>query len=299
MMPKAALNMRSYLAILLLVAAAFGIAACSGNSGAPDGNAVQVGNGDYGSVPIADIPTDFVSATDALGAGNRLLDAGETERAIDAFLQAVKMDPDLAEAYFKLGIAYSLVEKDLDLQTGDAVTTENTGKGTEKKKNSEKAFESAVTAYKKLIEANKEDHVAHFYLGLTYNKLNKDDDAARELREAVKLKPDNTEYQTELGSILIKLAKYYEAVAALKKAIELDPTNMDAQDLLEQAEAGRKRIDFVPPREKPVGNSNTNANANSEIPANVKTEVPNTANSNTKSVPKITKTPPVPSRSPK
>ena len=33
-----------------------------------------------------------------------------TDMAIEAYKQAVKLDPDFAEAHFKLGIAYSLLE---------------------------------------------------------------------------------------------------------------------------------------------------------------------------------------------
>jgi tetratricopeptide (TPR) repeat protein len=290
--------MRTNLTLILIVSAVAVFAACSGNENPPDANAVQVGDRSYENIPIADIPSEFVSAADALAAGKRLLDAGETARAIDALLQAVKFDPDLAEAYFQLGIAYSLVEADIDAAVGDQVTTNNSGKTAPKKKNSEKAFESAVDAYKKLIEKNKDDDVAHFYLGLTYNKLNKDGDAARELREAVQLKPENSEYQTELGSILIKLAKYHEAVAALKKALELDPSNTEAEELLEEAEAGRRRIDFVPPKEKGTGNSNTAPNANGT--GNGKPEIRTMTNTNTRSVPpKVLKTPPIPSGSPR
>ncbi len=42
----------------------------------------------------------------------------------------------------------------------------------------------------------------------------------------------------------MKLAQYEEAVAALKKAVSLDDSNLQAQELLEKAQAGRKRIDF-------------------------------------------------------
>ncbi len=290
--------MRTFFSLVLVTTAAVFFAACSSDGNSPDGNAVQVGDRSYENMPIAEIPSEFVSAADALAGGNRLFDEDQLDRAIDAYLQAIKFDPDLAEAYFKLGIAYSLVERDLDTTASDQIIPENSGKPAQKKKNSEKAFESAVAAYKKVIDKNKEDDVAHFFLGLSYNKLNKDEDAARELREAVRLKPDNAEYQTELGSIYIKLAKYSEAVTALKKALELDPTNVDAEELLEEAEAGRKRVDYVPPKDKQSGNSNTNTNANGGG-ANGKPEVPAATNSNTKSAPKVVKTPPVPARSPR
>lgn len=288
--------MRKVLFSIVIGSAAFGFAACSGSN--PDANTVQVGNGDIGSLPIAEIPSEFVSAADALTAGNRLFDAGETERAVDAYLQAVKMDPNLAEAYFQLGIAYSLVESEISsaAESDTNVTPEPVSKkAQEKKKNSEKAFESAVTAYKKIIAANAEDDNAHFHLGLSYNKLNEDEDAAKSLREAVKLQPENVEYQTELGAVYIKLAKYYEAVTALKKAVELDPDNIKAQELLEEASAGKKRIEFVPPKkddEKP-GASNSNAEAN------VKPGGTSNTNSAGKNPVKPAKTPPVPARTPR
>lgn len=199
----------------------------------------------------------------ALAAGNNFLDTGEIDKAIDSLSEAVKLNPDLAEAWFKLGIAYALAEKrDETLET---TANENT---TDPKKpvkaNSEKAFEKAVVAYKKLINANGDDDVAYFNLGRAYNKLNDDEDAAKALRQAVKLRPDDTEYQTELGAILIKLAQYHDAIAPLKKALELDPENIRAQELLEDAEAGRSRVNYASTpkddKKKPGDNSNTNSN---------------------------------------
>lgn len=190
-------------------------------------------------------------AYSALAEGNRLLENGDADRAIELFLEAARMDPDLAEAYFNLGIAYALVEK----RDAAVVQTEATPspdpkskKPRENKTSSEKAFEKAVAAYKKIIRVNADDDSAHFNLGRSYNKLNEDEDAAKSLKQAVKLKPDDTEYQTELGAILVKLAQYHEAIAPLKQALELDPDNIKAQELLDDAEAGRKRVDFASPK---------------------------------------------------
>jgi tetratricopeptide (TPR) repeat protein len=199
----------------------------------------------------------------ALAAGNNFLDTGEIDKAIDSLSEAVKLNPDLAEAWFKLGIAYALAEKrDETLETTADENTTDPKKPA--KANSEKAFEKAVVAYKKLINANGDDDVAYFNLGRAYNKLNDDEDAAKALRQAVKLRPDDTEYQTELGAILIKLAQYHDAIAPLKKALELDPENIRAQELLEDAEAGRSRVNYASTpkddKKKPGDNSNTNSN---------------------------------------
>jgi tetratricopeptide (TPR) repeat protein len=212
---------------------------------------------------------EFTDANSALTEGIKLLDAGDTDGAIAVLNRAVELDPDLADAYFHLGIAYALIET-RDAAVVEEQVTPTPTPGEKKQRvattNSEKAFEKAVAAYKKRIDANGKDDVAYFNLGRAYNKLNEDEDAAKALKEAVELKPDDTEYQTELGAILVKLAQYREAIPPLKKAIELDPENSRAIDLLEDAEAGRKRIDFVTDKKdtnKAGANTNANTSSNS------------------------------------
>src|SRR5438105_2769045 len=159
----------------------------------------------------------FTDANEALAEGNRLLDENQTQAAIDALRQAVKLDPDLAEAYFKLGIAYSLQE--LEQQQNGTITDQPaSNKEGRVKSNSEKAFDKAVVAYKKWLDAHPNDDVAWFNLGRTYYKLGDVDQADKSLAKAAKLKSDDGEYQTEWGAILIKLAKFHEAIPPLKKA---------------------------------------------------------------------------------
>lgn len=251
----------------------------SGDSADLSANQSNAADTVHGDTPLP----EFTDADAALAEGIKLLDTGETDRAIDALNQAVKLNPDLAEAYFRLGIAYALVEK--REQTSEVVDEQPAAtpppkgrKPVEIKTNSQIAFEKAVEAYKKIIAANDKDDAAHFNLGRAYNKLNEDEDAAKELKEAVKLKPDDTEYQTELGAILIKLAKYDEAIPPLKKALELDPGNSRAEELLSDAEAGKKRVDFATKvanrDEKKPGKPTESSNANVQTAAPASSPVP-------------------------
>lgn len=199
----------------------------------------------------------YETAEMALAEGNKFFDGNENDKAIEAYNQAVKLNPDLGEAFFKLGVAYQIREK---VYQTEAVLVEETptpsptpkSKKVSSKKeektpttDSDKAFTSAVKALEKVVKKNPKDDVAQFYLGRSLEKLNEDQDSLKALKEAVKLKPENSEYQIELGKIYIKLAQYDEAVRALKKALELDEGNLLAEEQLEKAEAGKKRVDFA------------------------------------------------------
>ncbi|MBX3266625.1 MAG: tetratricopeptide repeat protein [Acidobacteria bacterium] len=274
--------------MVLFAAAAF-FAACSGAEPTAENANVAAE-----PTPLANA-ADYTDANLALADGVRVLENGETERAIEILNRAVEINPDLAEAYFRLGIAHSLIEFRDQMAAEDRVEpTETPANSKEKpaKPQSVLAFEKAVEAYKKLIDANAEDHNAYYNLGRSYNKLNEDEDAARALRQAVKLNPDDTEYQQELGAVLIKLAKYSEAVGVLKKSLEIDADNIEALELLEKAEAGQKRVSFtvMPGDDKRNANSNANAAANTATGSNTKPP----ANTAKPPEPRPTRTPPPP-----
>jgi cytochrome c-type biogenesis protein CcmH/NrfG len=249
---------KRYAIFFVVLVIGLSLAGCGGtseNTGAANSNTAEN--------PFANI-TD---ASQALAEGNRLLDEDQIDMAVQAFQQAVKLDPDLAEGWFKLGIAHSLLEMAAQ-QSGDKVIGESDSKA---KPNSQKAFEKAVEAYKKWLDANPNDDAAWFNLGRAYAKLLKDEEAEKAFRQAVKLKPDDVEYLTELGAILIRLAQYHEALDPLKKAVELDPENVHAQELLEDAEAGRQRLDYVAPKNTNSAPANANSNTNSASNSNSNT----------------------------
>lgn len=228
----------------------------SENSNATDSNSQTPANGvvtqSNADVKAENTPLPvFSDANEAVAEGDRLFDASNNEKAIEAYQQAVKLNPEFAEAFFKLGLAYSQLEieqKEAGVVTEEEQPTPNPKKGKKevapKLTDADKAFENAVKAYKKILDKNPKDDLAQFNLGRAYNKLNEDTEAQKALSQAIKLKPDDGQYQTEYGAILIKLAKYEEALPALKKAVSIDPENLQAQDLLEKAQAGKKRIDF-------------------------------------------------------
>lgn len=226
------MRLKAFLSVILLSILVF--AGCSG----------EPSNTEVANVAVEQSPSptpQYADAATAMAEGTRLFDENDLEGSIAAFEAAVNMQSDLAEGYFKLGVAYALLERQ-QLQSGTAPPDNG------KKPRSERYFEKAVEAYKKIIKAEPENDAALFNLGRSYGKILKDEEAEKELQKAVKLRPNDSEYQMELGATLIRLAKYNEAVKALKKAIEIEPSSERLAELLEEAEAGVKRVNFQMPK---------------------------------------------------
>jgi len=160
-------------------------------------------------------------ARDLLEKGKELYRKDQDAEAVLAFLEAIRLDADLAEAHFRLGLGY-----------------ESLGKREE----AESQYKKAVASYKKYFQDNREDPEAHYNLGQTYAGLGQYSEAIREYREATKLKEDDPDVYYDLGVAHTKLAQYDAAAVAFEKSLEIDPEYYRAQDRLDEAKEGIKRI---------------------------------------------------------
>ena len=168
-------------------------------------------------------------ARDYFEQGKELYRKDRDREAVKAFQKAISLNPDFAEAYYRLGLALAVSGQ---------------------KKEAEEAYQKAVEAYEKLIEQNPEDADAHFNMGQAYGKLGQYDDAIKAYKKAVKLKPDSGDMFYELGVAQSKVAHYAEAVAALEKATELDPDNYRAVEALDKAKDDHKRFQAILKRQE-------------------------------------------------
>jgi tetratricopeptide (TPR) repeat protein len=202
---------------------------------------------------------EFTDANEALAEGKKLLDLDKNKEAIEVFKQAVKINPELADAHFQLGVAYSLIESEkadnqgLEAEKKEANSNTNTGKkakpaATPKILESEKAFSEALKAYQKVLAKNPKDDFAQYNLGRCYFKLFKDKEAEAALRKATNMNPKSEDYKIELGAVMINLTKYKEAVGVLKQVLKANPNNSQAEALLEKATAGEKRETYGVPK---------------------------------------------------
>ena len=164
---------------------------------------------------------DRTRAREQLERGKELFRNDQDAEAVLAFMEAVRLDPDLAEAHFRLGIGY-----------------ESLGKREE----AEAEYKKALEAYKKYFEENENDPEAHYNLGQIYANLGNYSEAIRQYREATKLKENDPDIYYDLGVAHTKLAQYDAAAVAFSKSLEIDPDYYRAQDGLDEAKEGIKRI---------------------------------------------------------
>ena len=165
---------------------------------------------------------DRAKARTLLDKGKELYRNDQDSEAVEALKEAVQLDPDLAEAHFRLALSYEAVGG--------------------KQEESEAEYKKAVAAYKKYLEQNPDDPEAHYALGQTYASLAQYSDAIREYRQATKRKEDDADIYYDLGIAHTRLAQYDAAAAAFSKSLEIDPDNYRAQDGLDEAKEGIKRI---------------------------------------------------------
>ena len=164
---------------------------------------------------------DRTRARGLLDKGKELYLNDQDDEAVLAFMEAVQLDPDLAEAHFRLALGFESVGK---------------------REESESEYKKAVAAYKKYLDDNPDDAEAHYALGQTYAGLGQYSEAIREYREATKLKEDDPDMFYDLGVAYTKLAQYDAAAGAFSKSLEIDPDYYRAQDGLDEAKEGINRI---------------------------------------------------------
>ncbi len=132
--------------------------------------------------------------------GSEHLEKGEYGQALQAFREAIRLQPDSALAWYSLGFTYGQL----------------------------KQYDQALQAYREAIRLKPDDADAWNSLGNTYRNLKQHDQALQALREAIRLKPDDADAWYNLGNTYGQLKQYDQAVQALREAIRLKPDDADA-----------------------------------------------------------------------
>jgi len=87
----------------------------------------------------------------------------QDEEAVTAFQEAIRLNPDLAEAHLRLGMAYAALER---------------------KPEADESYKKAVELFKKRVQADPKDAESFFYLGEAHSFLHQDEEAREEEKDA-------------------------------------------------------------------------------------------------------------------
>ena len=115
--------------------------------------------------------------------------------ALEAYKQAIRIKPDLAEAHYNLGVAYRKLGM----------------------------YKEAIKAYKQAIRIKPDDADAHYNLGVAYRKLGMNKEALEAYKQAIRIKPDDADAHLGLGIAYGSLGMYNEEIEAYKQAIRIKP----------------------------------------------------------------------------
>ncbi|HJR07464.1 MAG TPA: tetratricopeptide repeat protein [Pyrinomonadaceae bacterium] len=158
--------------------------------------------------------------------------------AIDFFMQAAKLKPDMFRPHYSLGQIYEeqgnykeaiaaykrAVTLKVDESMGEdpntilsayynlanvyAVTNDHA---------------QAIATFQEVIRRLPKVATTHYNVGLSQAALGKHREAIASFNEAIRLKPDYSEAYYNLGVAHSKLEDYPQAIAAFKKALEINP----------------------------------------------------------------------------
>lgn len=155
-------------------------------------------------------------------------DRGRLTEAVQAFTQALQMQPNYYQAAVNLGSCYlelgfldqaiQHLELALRLNPGDALAYNNLGTALRRRG----LLERAEECYRRGIELQPQYAEAHANLGALLRERGSMKEAEAMCRRAVALDPKQAELWTHLGNVLHKRGRYDEAVESFRKALAMD-----------------------------------------------------------------------------
>ena len=194
--------------------------------------------------------------------GNALAKQHKYDKAVPHLEEAIRLDPDLASAYMRLGQSLAAVGRGVEADEIFEIYFEKTPDlgpvtvgGEHMRAGREK---EAIAELKNALRENPDNIDAMRFLAAVYLKQERKlRDAEALLLRITELAPDFAAAWLDLGHCYTKRARRMDAIDAYKRAIELEPRNGHAWEKLasvtaaagypaEAAEAFRKAIELMP-----------------------------------------------------
>jgi serine/threonine protein kinase/Flp pilus assembly protein TadD len=170
-------------------------------------------------------------------------------KAIEHFNQAIALEPDYADAYAGLAVAYTLLAQNKPLEVRremiekarEAATRSLRLDPTLAEPHAALGFiaydydydwEAAEREYRRAIELKPDYATAHQWYAYLLQNIGRGDEAIREIRRARELDPLSAPINRDAAEILSNARRYDEAVEELRKRLEVEPMDWRARDIL-------------------------------------------------------------------
>jgi protein O-GlcNAc transferase len=179
--------------------------------------------------------------------GTNYLNNGQYDYAINAFTNALKLNPSNAEVHFNLGRAYKRKGMDdkakaefsisfridpemfdecvikykekIDYEFTDTQYLAELGNAYAEKG----MLDEAITTYKKVLEIEPENVRVHYDLGMVYSKKGMNDEAINEFRRTIEIDQNMPEAHYNLGMAYYKEGMIDMAISEYKSTLSLLP----------------------------------------------------------------------------
>ncbi|MDE7247940.1 MAG: tetratricopeptide repeat protein, partial [Lachnospiraceae bacterium] len=165
---------------------------------------------------------------DYIRRGNRALDEGRQQDAMDEYSKAIERYPENASAYIGRGIVYNNLgqneeaikeyDKAIEQDPNDAIAYNNRGNAYDDLGQ----YEKAIKDYDKAIELNPDLVDAYNNRGVAYDDLGQYEKAIKDYDKAIELAPDYAKAYYNRGNLYYKLNQHEKAIKEYNKAIELN-----------------------------------------------------------------------------
>jgi tetratricopeptide (TPR) repeat protein len=176
-----------------------------------------------------------------LNLGNVLKAQSQSNEALAAYRNAIRIKPDYAEAHFSFGNvlielrrldeAAAAYRSAIRIKPGYAEAHFNLGNVMKE----QHRLEEAVAAYRRAIRIRPDYAEAHCNYGAALRQAGKIDEAVAEYKQALAINPRSAEVHCNLSGVFFDQGKLDEAIAASRQTIALKPDFAEAYDNLGMA----------------------------------------------------------------
>jgi cytochrome c-type biogenesis protein CcmH/NrfG len=115
--------------------------------------------------------------------------------SVEAFRQALQINPEKAEYWSSLGLSYGKLNRNNDV----------------------------VNAYREALRINPKEPEYWSNIGAAYSKVNRHDDAIEAYRQVLRSKPGEAEYWFKLGFAYRAINRHTESIGAFRQALQINP----------------------------------------------------------------------------